>query len=126
MKKEIRGDDRPLCTERDHLPFSKLDMISCRNLLIYMNTKLQRKVLSVFHYALNRAFYHTFHISKGETEGVLVNALGERLWNIGKLKELLEKVLPEKSRIENFEVEHDIPKIGKKKMLINAQQIDQA
>lgn len=33
-------------------PFSRLDFISCRNLLIYMNTKLQQKIISTFHYAL--------------------------------------------------------------------------
>jgi two-component system CheB/CheR fusion protein len=33
-------------------PFSKLDLISCRNVMIYFGTTLQKKVLSVFHYAL--------------------------------------------------------------------------
>ena len=33
-------------------PFSKLDLISCRNLFIYLNTTLQRRVLERFHYAL--------------------------------------------------------------------------
>ncbi|MEX2493847.1 MAG: chemotaxis protein CheB [Nitrospirales bacterium] len=34
-------------------PFSKLDLISCRNLLIYMGGDLQKKLLPLFHYALN-------------------------------------------------------------------------
>jgi two-component system CheB/CheR fusion protein len=34
-------------------PFSKLDLISCRNLLIYMNEGLQRKLIPLLHYALN-------------------------------------------------------------------------
>jgi len=33
-------------------PFSRLDLISCRNLLIYLEAKAQRKVLPTFHYAL--------------------------------------------------------------------------
>ena len=33
-------------------PFTKLDMISCRNLLIYLNADLQKKLLPIFHYAL--------------------------------------------------------------------------
>jgi len=33
-------------------PFSKLDLILCRNVLIYMTAPLQRKLMSVFHYAL--------------------------------------------------------------------------
>jgi two-component system, chemotaxis family, CheB/CheR fusion protein len=38
-------------------PFSKLDLISCRNLLIYMGPKLQKKVLPLFHYSLIRDGY---------------------------------------------------------------------
>ncbi|HZM93105.1 MAG TPA: chemotaxis protein CheB [Vicinamibacterales bacterium] len=34
-------------------PFSRLDLILCRNVLIYMDLPLQKKLLSVFHYALN-------------------------------------------------------------------------
>ena len=38
-------------------PFSKLDLISCRNLLIYLGPVLQKRVLNVFHYALNTDRY---------------------------------------------------------------------
>lgn len=38
-------------------PFSKLDLISCRNLLIYFDTTLQERVLSYFHFALLPAGY---------------------------------------------------------------------
>jgi two-component system CheB/CheR fusion protein len=34
-------------------PFSRLDLISCRNLLIYMGGELQKKLIPLFHYALN-------------------------------------------------------------------------
>ncbi len=34
-------------------PFSRLDLISCRNLLIYMNQELHKKLIPLFHYALN-------------------------------------------------------------------------
>jgi two-component system, chemotaxis family, CheB/CheR fusion protein len=38
-------------------PFSKMDLISCRNVLIYMGMKLQRKLLPLFHYSLNEGGY---------------------------------------------------------------------
>src|SRR6185436_4657282 len=49
---------RELCVFSKHNmtsdpPFSRLDLISCRNVLIYLNLTLQRRVLPVFHYALN-------------------------------------------------------------------------
>jgi len=34
-------------------PFTKLDLISCRNLMIYLGQELQQKIFSLFHYALN-------------------------------------------------------------------------
>ncbi|MEE4200341.1 MAG: CheR family methyltransferase [Erythrobacter sp.] len=36
------------------LPFSRLDLIACRNLLIYLTTEIQKKVIPRFHYALNK------------------------------------------------------------------------
>ena len=38
-------------------PFSKIDLISCRNLLIYMDSTLQKKILKTFHYSLNQNGY---------------------------------------------------------------------
>jgi two-component system CheB/CheR fusion protein len=34
-------------------PFTRIDLICCRNLLIYFNTDLQKKIIPLFHYALN-------------------------------------------------------------------------
>jgi two-component system CheB/CheR fusion protein len=34
-------------------PFTKLDILSCRNLLIYLTLELQKKLLPLFHYSLN-------------------------------------------------------------------------
>ncbi|PYJ56130.1 MAG: histidine kinase [Verrucomicrobia bacterium] len=38
-------------------PFSRLDLISCRNVLIYLGPELQRKCMPIFHYALNPGGY---------------------------------------------------------------------
>ncbi|MBV9770213.1 MAG: PAS domain-containing protein [Bryobacterales bacterium] len=38
-------------------PFSRMDLIVCRNLLIYLGAPLQKKVLATFHYALNASGY---------------------------------------------------------------------
>ncbi|MCG7916549.1 MAG: hypothetical protein N0E37_02190, partial [Candidatus Thiodiazotropha taylori] len=49
---------------RDH-PFSRVDLISCRNLLIYFDSTLQERVLERFHYALNPDGY--LMLGKSET-----------------------------------------------------------
>jgi two-component system CheB/CheR fusion protein len=38
-------------------PFSKLDLISCRNMLIYLEADVQKRILSLFHFALNEGGY---------------------------------------------------------------------
>ena len=48
-------------------PFSKLDLISCRNLLIYMGGDLQKKVIPLYHYALNPGGY--LFLGTSETVG---------------------------------------------------------
>ncbi|HLL95616.1 MAG TPA: PAS domain S-box protein, partial [Spirosoma sp.] len=47
-------------------PFSRLDFISCRNLLIYLDAELQRKAMATFHYALNP----NGHLLLGKSETV--------------------------------------------------------
>ena len=54
IHKSIR--DMLVFSEQDVIkdpPFSKLDLISCRNLLIYLGAELQKKLIPLFHYALN-------------------------------------------------------------------------
>ena len=41
----------------DDPPFSKLDLVSCRNLLIYLEPPVQEKLMAVFHFALNPGGY---------------------------------------------------------------------
>ncbi|MDD4993233.1 MAG: chemotaxis protein CheB [Paludibacter sp.] len=40
-----------------HPPFTKIDILTCRNLLIYMDTELQKKLLGLFYYSLNPEAY---------------------------------------------------------------------
>ena len=47
--------DKSLFSEQDVIkdpPFSKLDLISCRNLMIYLGADLQKRLISLFHYAI--------------------------------------------------------------------------
>jgi two-component system CheB/CheR fusion protein len=48
-------------------PFSRMDFISCRNMLIYLDINAQKKVMSTFHYALNEGGY--LMLGKSETAG---------------------------------------------------------
>jgi two-component system CheB/CheR fusion protein len=52
-------------------PFTRLDMIVCRNLLIYLDAAAQRRVLQVFHYALRPG--GLLFLGASETPGVSAN-----------------------------------------------------
>src|SRR5674476_425113 len=74
----------------------------------------------------SRSFYDFFKVSSDETIGTLIFDLGNRQWNIPKLRELLETILSEKTTFDNYEVEHDFSTIGKRIMLLNARKIQRA
>jgi PAS domain S-box-containing protein len=63
-------------------PFTRLDFLSCRNLLIYFNPQLQKKLLPLFHYGLNRG-------------GLLLLGSAESIGNFGHLF----KVVNSKARL---------------------------
>lgn len=71
----------------------------------------------------NRSFYQTFDVKPDDTEGILIYDLGNGQWNIPRLRELLENILPENSAFHDFELEYDFETIGRKIMHLNARRI---
>ena len=72
---------------------------------------------------VSRSFYDFFKVKPEETVGQLIYDLGNKQWDIPKLRELLETILPQKTSFDNYEVEHDFATIGRRTMLLNARQI---
>lgn len=73
----------------------------------------------------NRSFYEFFKVKPDETLGQLIYDLGNKQWDIPKLRELLENILPQKTTFDGYEVEHVFSTIGRRIMLLNARQIEQ-
>jgi PAS domain S-box-containing protein len=73
---------------------------------------------------VNDHFLKTFKVSREETSGKVLYDLGNGQWDIPKLRELLENILPTNNPVEEFEVEHEFPHIGNKLMLVNAHRIE--
>lgn len=71
----------------------------------------------------NASFYKTFGLRSKGTEGHFIYDLGNRQWDIPRLRELLEEIIPQKRTFENFEVEHEFDEVGRRKMLLNAREI---
>jgi signal transduction histidine kinase/CheY-like chemotaxis protein len=71
----------------------------------------------------NRAFYRTFGVTPGETEGRMIYELGNGQWGLPALRTLLEDIIPASSVFDGFELEHDFPGTGRRVMLLNARQL---
>jgi len=73
--------------------------------------------------SVSRSFYEFFKVKPEETVGQLIYDLGNKQWDIPKLRELLETILPQQATFDNYEVEHNFAGIGRRVMLLNARQI---
>ena len=98
------------------LDFAEAIVETVREPLVILNQNLQ--VMKA-----NKAFYETFQAAREETEGRLIYDLGNGQWNIPKLRELLENILPAHSTFRDFEVTHEFEHVGRKVMLLNASEI---
>jgi len=77
-------------------------------------------------HSANDAFYHTFKVSPVETEGRSLFELGNGHWNMPKLRELLEELIPQNKFFNDFEVTHDFERIGRRIFLVNGRVLKEA
>ena len=90
---------------------------SAREPILVLDIKLQVS-------GANPAFYRTFEVTPEETERRLIYELGNGQWNIPRLRELLEEIIPRNSRVDDFEMSHDFPHLGPREMLLNARRVE--
>ena len=101
---------------REALRYAESIVGTVREPLVVLNVDL--KILSA-----NRSFYNTFKVTPDKTIGNFIYDLGDRQWDIPRLRTLFEDILPKNTKFDNFEVEHEFPIIGRKIMLLNASRI---
>jgi PAS domain S-box-containing protein len=97
--------------------FAEKTVDAVREPLLILNWDLRVKLA-------NQSFYDTFQVSPDETEGRLVYELGNGQWDIPRLRNLLEDILPENNAFDDYEVEHEFPHIGRRIMMLNGRRID--
>lgn len=71
----------------------------------------------------SRSFYSTFKTSADQTLGRKIYDLGHGEWSNPALRDLLERIVPEHSVMDHFEVEQDFPHIGRRSMMLNARKV---
>jgi two-component system CheB/CheR fusion protein len=96
--------------------YSESIVDTVREPLVVLNSEL--KVVSA-----SKSFYSTFKVSPQETVDRYLYDLGNRQWDIPKLRQLLDAVLSREMNFQDIEIKHDFPGIGHRKMLLNARSI---
>ncbi|MFY9823617.1 MAG: chemotaxis protein CheB [Thermoanaerobaculia bacterium] len=71
----------------------------------------------------NRTFYDTFRVGREETEGRFLHELGNGQWDVSELRGALRSILADDHEIQDFEVEHEFPQIGRRTMVLNARRV---
>jgi two-component system CheB/CheR fusion protein len=71
----------------------------------------------------NKSFYNTFKVTEAENIGKSLFKLGNNQWDIPRLRELLEDIVPKNNSFYNYEVQHNFPVIGIKIVVLNAHRI---
>ncbi|RYZ19689.1 MAG: hypothetical protein EOO10_24040, partial [Chitinophagaceae bacterium] len=71
----------------------------------------------------NKSFYEKFAVTEKQTEGKLFFEWNGGVWNVAELRELLQKILPDQSNFEKFEVPVTFPSLGQRYLSLNARQI---
>lgn len=118
MKDGLAGkDNNNIHTIRDAKNFAEHIIGTIRESLIILDFDL-RVIFA------NDSFYKMFQVSKVETEAMLLYNLGNNQWDIPELKELLEKIIPNNSIFNDFEVKHNFKSIGLRIMHLNARRIN--
>ena len=116
LEKSITGNRSAELAVEEARRYAESIINTVREPLIALDQDL--RVVSV-----SRSFYEVFKVKPEETVGQLIYDLGNKQWDIPKLRELLETILPQKTTFDNYEVEHDFATIGRRIMLLNARQI---
>ncbi|MDB5197960.1 MAG: signal transduction histidine kinase with CheB and CheR, partial [Flaviaesturariibacter sp.] len=73
----------------------------------------------------NATFYSTYRLREEEVIGQPIFDLNNRAWNIPKLRELLEEIIPNNGQCYGFEIGHVFPGLGEKVLVLNARKVKQ-
>ena len=71
------------------------------------------------------AIYKMFNTSRESTVGKSIFEVDHNKWEIPRLRELLEQIIPHQNVFEDYEIDYDFAKAGRKTLLLNARQIVQ-
>ena len=124
---ELQSNNEELMCLNDELIDRQEQLISIRNYSESIFKTIRQPLLIIDKdfviKSANPSFYKYFKTTEKETEGYSFFEIGDCQWDITELKDLVYKIVDEKSAIEDYKVETMCKNIGKKTMMVNARKI---
>ncbi|MBF4516976.1 chemotaxis protein CheR [Flavobacterium sp. ANB] len=124
---ELQSNNEELMCVNDELMDRQEQLISMRNYSESIFKTIREPLLIIdrdfFVKSANPSFYKYFQTTEDQIEGRSFFEIGDCQWNIPEFKELIFKILSEKTNIEDFKVDTMCKGIGKKIMMVNARRI---
>jgi two-component system CheB/CheR fusion protein len=71
----------------------------------------------------NQAYYKNFAVTPEKIENKYLFDLQDGLWNLPKLRQLLEEIIRESGMFSDFEIDYEAPGVGRRSMLLNARRV---
>ena len=126
-KEELQSTNEELTTVNQELLSNNAALTEARDFamsiietapapLLVLDTELRIK-------AANPAFYRAFQISRRGRRPILYS-ISNGCWDIPRLRDMLERILPDHKAVQDFEIEQDFPGIGHRVLVISARQLD--
>jgi two-component system CheB/CheR fusion protein len=107
--------------ENDHskrmISYAEAFVETVRNSVFVLDSQLKVEKATSF-------FYEQFQLTPGETEGLSIYEIGDGQWNFPAVRTLLEEILLQNSKVEDFEIDHEFHRVGRKRIFLNVRRLE--
>jgi two-component system CheB/CheR fusion protein len=134
LNEELETSKEEIQSSNEELTSLNQELIESNEQLVY-SRKYAEAIVATIHEPLlvltrefqiksaNKCFYEKFDVTEKQTEGKMFFEWNGGLWNDPALRELLQRILPDKSHFEKFEMAVPLPSLGTRLVSLNARQI---
>ena len=113
INQELLDKQQQINTSRN---YTEAIVATLREPIVVLDTKLRIK-------NINRAFSKKYNITKQEAEGKLIYEIQNHIFDNVLMRAMLEKVLPQKTQIDDYPITVNLQPYGESIMLLNARQV---
>jgi len=127
-KEELQSTNEELITVNQELLSNNAAVAEARDFAMLIIETAAAPILVLDHElrvkTANPSFYRAFRISPGDAAGQFLYSISNGCWDIPGLRDMLQRLLPDKKAVQDFEIEQDFPGVGHRVLVLSARQLD--